>query len=267
VALARYRWEILRRTPAYRDTFQDISRRVAATLEWTEARLQEDCRRNGGILHRPFGEGGECYDQTCARFGLTVLMHPDVSLFDDEMAAFPIFTDAPRRQPILVDRVLLRRAPMRGGGISRRALRRIFAKRLVEPGPFQPVVTRIRLEQLDTMLTVFDARTAGQSFARIAQDLSLSIDQVKRASRMASKEIKRWSDFETHLKECAQCQRSLQRRRDRYCPVVERHIGLRSSRGVQLHAMPEQDLDLLSARHQGKIPARRSFKNASLSRE
>jgi hypothetical protein len=270
IALARYRWEILRRTSEYRAAFRETSRSIAATLKCTEARLQQHCLENQGILERVFGDGfssAEHYDKTCARFGLTVLMHPDVSFSDDDMADFPIFADAPRRQPVLVDRVLLRRAAMRGGDISRRTQRKIFAKKLVETGPFQPQVKRIHLDRLDTMLAVFDGHTAGKSLAWIAKDLRLSIDQVKRAWRVASAEIDRWSDFEAHLKECAQCQECLQRRSDRYCRVVERRIGLRSSGGVQLHATLEPDLDLLNARHQGEIPARRSFKSPSSSRD
>jgi hypothetical protein len=270
IALARYRWEILRRTSEYRTAFRETCRGIAATLECTEAHLSQHCLKNGGILERVFGEGfssAEHYDQICARFGLTVLMHPYVAFSDDEMAAFPVFADAPRRQPVLKDRVLLRRVAMKGGDISRRAQRRIFARKLVETGPFQPQVQRIHLDHLDTMLAVFDAHTARKSFARIAQDLGLSIDQVKRAWRVASVEIDRLSDFETHLKECAECQKCLQGRRDRYCPVVERRIGLRSSRGVQLHATLEQDLDLLNARHHGQIPARRSFKSSSSTRD
>ncbi len=270
VALARYRWEILRRTSEYRVAFRETSRSIAKKLGCTEDRLNQHCLENQGILGRIFGEGlssGEHYDQTCARFGLTVLMHPHVSFSDDGMAAFPVFADAPRRQPVLIDRGLLRRVAMKGRGISRRAQRQIFAKKLVETGPFQPQVKRIHLDLLDTMLAVFDARTARKRFARIAQDLGLSIDQVKRAWRMASIEIDRWSDFEAHLKECAECQKCLQGRRDRYCPVVERRIGLRSSRGVQLHATREQDLDLLNARHQGQLPARRAFKNPDASRD
>jgi len=269
IALARYRWEILRRTSAYRAAFRETSSSIAATLGWVESRLQQYCLANEGILDRVFGEGfssPEHYDNTCARYGLVVLIHPDVYFSDDDMAAFPIFTDTPSRQPVLLNRTLLRRA-MISGDISRRAQRRIFAKKLVEAGPFQLNVKRVHLHHLDTRLAVFDAHTAGKPLARIAKDLGLSVDQTKRAWRAARVEINNWFDIGTHVKECVQCQTCLHGHRDRYCRRVELQIGLRTSRGSQLYATPDLDLELLNARHKREIPARRSLKNPNPSRD
>jgi len=267
--LARYRWEILRRTSHYRADFRETSSSIAATLGWTESRLQQYCLENEGILDSVFGEGcssTEHYGKTCARYGVTVLIHPDVSFSDDEMADFPIFADAPRRQPVVINRPLLRRVAMRGGAINLSTQRRIFAKRLVEPGPFQLNVKRIRLHHLDTRLAVFDAHTAGKTFARIAKDLGLSVDQTKRAWRAARVEINNWFDIGTHIKECVQCLACLRGDRNRYCRTVELQIGLRSSRGSQLYATPDLNLELLNARHKREIPARRSYKDPNSSR-
>jgi hypothetical protein len=190
IALARYRWEILRRTSEYRGAFRETSSSVAATLGWTPLRLQQYGLKNGGILDRVFGEGlssAEHYDKTCAQFGLRVLMHPDVPFSEDEIADFPIFADTPRRQPVVINRQLLRRAARKGGDITPSTRARIFATRLVEAGPLQLNARRIRLDHLDTKLAVFDAHTAGKTFARIAKDLGLSVDQTKRAWRVSAR--------------------------------------------------------------------------------
>ena len=263
IALARYRWEILRRTLAYRAAFFETGRSIAATLQQTESELYQYCQDHDGTLPSVFGEGFsslEHYDEVCARFGLTSLLHPDISISDSEMAVFPIFADTPRRQPVLLNRLALRRARIWGATISLRTPRGIFGKRVVQAGAFQPKVKRIHLPRLAMRLAVFDARAAGKPLKRIAKELGLSVDQAKRAWRAMRVEIDHWVDIGTHVKDCPRCQASLQEHRGQYCPVFELQIGLRSARGVQLHARREQELDRLNARHQGGIPARRSFK-------
>lgn len=262
IAMARFRWEILCRTAEYRADFREIIRSMSATMGCTETQLERDCLEGGGIILPVFGDGlssREHYDKICRRYGLTALIHPGVPFSDDEMAAFPVFTDTPKRQPVVQNRTLLRRVAMRGGDISPRTGRRIFAKRAVDVGPFQLKLDRIHLGRLDMMLAVFDAHTQGTPLRRIAKDLGLNLDQAKRAWGTARRLISKWFDFESHSKSCARCQLYQHGQRDRMCAKVEQQIGLRTTGGSRLRPMSDGALELLHARLQGELPARGSF--------
>ena len=198
VALARFRWELLRRTAEYRRDFRHVLQAIATTMretmgkEWSEERLEQYCL-NEEVLPSVSGEGlssREHYDDVRARYGLRVLVHPDVSFSDDEMGAYPIFVDTPRCQPKVKDQAKLRRL-VKGGSkldvdpvmgapvldVSDRTLRRIFSQKQVDPGPYQVQVGRVRLNQLDSMLAVFDRRSGGKTFIAIAEELGLNIDE------------------------------------------------------------------------------------------
>jgi hypothetical protein len=263
IALARFRWEILRRTAEYQADICNIIRSIAATIGCSEARLKQDCLEGGGIILPVFGDGSssrEHYDKICARYGLTALIHPEVSFSIKEMAAFPIFGDTPERQPVVKDRAVLRRVARHGGDISPRTLRRIFEKKRVEAGPFRLKLKRIHLGRLDTILAVFDARTIRrESFRRIAEDLRLSLDQAKRAWQTARRLISKWFDFEGHLSSCEECQQYAKGRRDRMCVKAEQQIGLRTTGGSRLRLTHPDALDLLHARLRHELPARRSL--------
>jgi len=265
IALARCRWECLRRTAEYRADIGNITRSMATSTKWPETKVERSCFENGGILEPCFGTGPaspEHYDKIRASYGLTVLVHPDVAISEDAMAAFPIFTDTPGYQPVVRDRALLRRVVRRGGDVSPRTQRRIFTKRPVDAGPFRLRSKRLHVHRFDTMLAVFDARIAGQSFPRIAADFDQSRDQVKRAWRTARALIPKWVDLEAHIAGCLQCQAAcLKGDRDRYCDAVELQIGDRRTSGSRLHPMSDQGLDLLAARQKGQMPARRSARN------
>src|SRR2546425_6595075 len=114
IVLARCRWECLRRTAEYRADAFGIIREAAASVGWSEEKLasvgwSEEklaryCLENGGVLEPPAGDRRDHYDVLLARYGVVVLMHPDVPFSEDEMAAFPIFADTPHRQPTVQDR-------------------------------------------------------------------------------------------------------------------------------------------------------------------
>lgn|SRR5262249_21366336 len=92
VALARWRWECLRRSAAYRAEFAKVMHGVAHGVGWDVARLELSCLRAGaGILEREFGSGpgAEHYDTVCQRYGLVVLVHPGVAFSEDRWQRFP----------------------------------------------------------------------------------------------------------------------------------------------------------------------------------
>jgi hypothetical protein len=268
VAFARCRWECLRRSREYREQTWKIIDAVAKSMKWDAAKLEQYCLDEGGILERGSGDGaasGAYYDAICARYGVRVLMHPDVSFSDDQMARFPVFADTPRRQSVVRDQALLRRVARRGGDISPRTLRRVFIKKKVEAGPFQMPVERLHFHRFDSMLAVFDARIAGKQFSLIANELGQSLNQVKRAWRLARVLIEKWLDFERHIATCRLCQACIEGRRDRYCGVIEAEIGVRAAPGPRLQPMPDQALALVNARVKGHLPARRSVKQPTSS--
>jgi hypothetical protein len=261
VALAHFRWEILRRTAEYRADMHDILGSMAHTIGRTDTQLQRECLENGGIIPRVLGaefSSPEHYDAVCRRYGLAVLVHPDVPLSVDEMAAFPVFADTPARQPAVTDPVRLRHVARRGGNVSPRTIRRMFALKPVEPGPFRLTLKRIHLGRLERILAVFDARTQGHSFRRIAKDLRLSLDQAKGAWATARLLIAKWFDFESHLRSCPECHRYLEGKRDRMCARAEQQIGLRRTGGSRLRPTNADALELLGARAQEDLPARRA---------
>jgi len=212
-----------------------------------------------------FGDGvgdPEGYDGICRRYGLRTLIHPEVRFSDDEMAAFPVFADTPARQPVVKDLTRLRHVARRGGDISSRTLRRLFTTTPVAAGPFRPSAKRIHLGRLEMLFAVFDARTQGTSFRRIATDLDLDPDQVNRAWATARRLVSKWFDFESHLRSCAECQRYGDGKRDRMCGKAEQQIGLRATGGSRLRPRSAGGLELLHARRQGELPARRSARRA-----
>jgi hypothetical protein len=255
--VARFRWEILRRTAEYQAVIRDILHRMAETMGWTDARLRRDCLNNGGVVLKTFGD--EQYDKVCNRYGLTVLIHPEVAFSDDEMAAFPLFADTPARQPVVRDPARLRRVARRGGYVDPRTLRRIFRQRRVKSDPFQLSRKRFHRGRFEKMLVVFDSHVGGKPLVRIAKELGLSPDQTKRAWAGAQRLISKWVDFDSHLICCETCQRYLHGARDRMCAKAEQQIGLHRTGGSRLRPMREDRLALLQARSQGELPARRAF--------
>jgi hypothetical protein len=269
VALARFRWEILRRTDEYKDAFREVLQAIAKTMgeKWSEERLREHClNKDGGVLMPVSGEGlssRQHYYNVCARYGLRVLIHPDISLSDHEMGAYPVFVDTPMRQPVVRDQTKLRRVAMRRHNISPRTLRRIFSQKHVAEGPYQVKVGRVRLDQLDSMLAVFDRRRDGMTFAMIAQAVGLKIDQVKRAWRRACSLVETRFDLDSHFKTCRRCQKLIVENRGYLCAVAEAQIGTPRSQSVGSRAMPIDQLERDHARHRGEAPARGARKNPS----
>ncbi len=261
IVLARCRWECLRRTAQYRTDTARIIREAAASLGWTEEKLERDCLENGGGVLEPAGLDHHHYHVLCARYGLVVLMHPDVMFSEDDMAAFPIFADTPESQPKVKDQAALRRFARNGMARSLRTQRRIFAKERVHPGPFQlNLKDRVHLGHFDKTLAVFDARRAGKRFGAIAKAVGLSIHQAKRAWKTARRLIPKWLDLESHVATCPTCLASMRNKRDRWCAAVELQIGLRPTGLSRLRPSAER-LDILAARHEGHLPARRSMKH------
>jgi hypothetical protein len=260
VVLAGCRWECLRRTADYRvDAFR-IIREAAQSMGWSQEKFARYCLEHGGVLEPPAGAGRDPYDETCARYGLIVLMHPDVRFTDDEMAAFPLFADTPKWQPKVKDRAaLLQRFAKGGMDLSLRTQRRLFAKERVPSGRLQLNLKRVRHGHFDQTLAVFDARVAGKSFRVIAKALGLSLPQAKRAWETARCLIPKWLDLESHVATCPTCLAYLRNKRDRWCAAVELQIGLRPTGLSRLRPSAER-LDILAARQEGHLPARRSMK-------
>jgi len=273
VALARFRWEILRRTSEYRSAFLEVLRSVAKTMgeKWSEQRLGDYClNKEGGVLMPVSGEGvssREHYYNLCARYGLRVLLHPDVSFLDDEMGAYPVFADTPVRQPVVRDQAKLRRVAMRRHNISPRTLRRIFSQKRIDAGPYRVQVGRVRLGQLDSMLAVFDRRRDGMTFTAIARQLDLKIDQVKRAWRRARSLIENRVDLNSHFQTCRMCQKLIAEGGADLCPVAEAQIGTARSQSVGSRAMPIDRLERDHARHRGEAPARGAYKRPAHSED
>jgi hypothetical protein len=260
IILARYRWECLRRTAAYRTDIARIIRKVAASRGWTAEKLERNCRENGGGVLDPPAFNDEDYHELCTRYGLVVLVHPAVSFSETDMAAFPIFADTPGWQPKVKDQVALRRFARRGGELDRGSKREIFARARVSAGPFQlDRKKRLHLGRFDEMLAVFDARVAGRPFTAIAKTLGLSLYQVKRAWKTARYFIPNWLDLESHVATCPTCQACIEKKRDRWCAPAELQIGLPPT-GLSRSGTSPERLDLLAARQGGLLPARRSMK-------
>lgn len=260
IILARCRWECLRRTATYRTDIAGIIRDVAAPRGWTEAKLERDCRENGGGVLDPAAFNDQDYHELCTRYGLVVLVHPAVIFSEAEMAAFPIFADTPGRQPKVKDQAALRRFARHGGELGRRSQRRIFATARVPPGPLRlDRKKRLHLGRFDETFAVFDARVAGQPFKAIATALRLSLHQVKRAWKIARYLIPNWLDLESHVATCPTCLAYIREKKDRWCAAAELQIGLPPTGRSRSGTAPER-LDLLAARQGGLLPARRSMK-------
>jgi hypothetical protein len=281
VALARFRWEILRRTDEYKGAFQEVLQAIAKTMrekmdkKWSDNRLEQHCR-NEEVLTPVSGEGlssREHYYNVCERYGLRVLIHPDISFSGDAMGAYPIFVDTPTRQPLVRDRAKLRRVVTKGAkldvdpvmnapllDVSSRTLRRIFSQKHVAAGPYQVQVGRVRLDQLDSMLAVFDRHREGMPFAMIARQLDLKIDQVKRAWRKARSLVENRFDLDSHFKTCRRCQKLIAESCGYFCAVAEAQIGTPRSQSVGSRATPIDQLERDHARHRGELPARRAYK-------
>ncbi len=264
ILLARCRWEALRRTAEYRTDTARVIRVGAASLRWPVEKLERYCLDNGGVIEPAWGSGAppgglDHYQAVCARYGLVVLIHPDVTVSEGEMAAFPIFADTPSRRPTVKDRGALRRFTRRGMDLSLRTQRRIFAQEQVHAGPFQLNLKRIRLRHFDKILAVFDARRAGKPFGVIAEAVGLSLDQVKRAWETGRRLIPKWLDLESHIATCPTCLACIRKKGDRWCAAAELQIGLPPTGRSRSRTSAER-LDLLAARQEGLLPARRSLK-------
>ena len=119
IALAWCRWEILRRTSRYRAEVRRLVEETSRMVGWAPSRYDEHCLADGGVVDRAFDTVvAQHYDEICARYGLTVVMHHEAALSDDDMAAFPVFADTPRRQLTVRDPALLRRVARRGGDVK-----------------------------------------------------------------------------------------------------------------------------------------------------
>jgi hypothetical protein len=264
VTFARCRWECLRRTAEYRAEIRTIINAVAKSLRWPPEKLERHCLNDSGIIERGSGEAaasGAYYDAVAARYGLTVLMHPDVAFSEDQMAAFPIFADTPSRQDVVKDPALLRRIARRGGEITVRLQRRIFRREQLPLGPFQLPVERINFARFDLSIRVFDARVNEEAkFSKIAEKEMQTVDQVKRGWRLARRLIVRWLDLDNHIQSCAECQTALSRNADRYCDAAERQIRVRGTRGPRLYPMTDKQLALLHGSRNGELPARSAWR-------
>ena len=233
--------------------------KVAAARGWTEEKLEWDCRENGGGVLDTATFNDQQYHELCARYGLVVLVLPAVSFSEAEMVAFPIFADTPGRQPKVKDQAALRRSARRGGDLSQRSQRRIFAAAPVPAGPFQlDRKKRLHLGRFDEMLAVFDARVEGQSVTAIATALGLSLHQVKRAWKTARHFIPKWLDLESHIATCPTCVACLLENANRWCAAVELQIGFPPV--GRSRARTSTEIDILTARQEGLLPARRSMK-------
>jgi hypothetical protein len=230
-------------------------------MKWTEEKVKRDCLELGGGVLEPAGLDHHYYHELCARYGLVVLMHPDVMLSEDAMAAFPIFADTPAWQPKVTDQTALRRFARNGMVRGPRTQRRIFGKKRVPPGPFQlSLKKRLHLRHFDKTLAVFDARVAGKPFKVTAKALDLSLHQAKRAWKTAQYLIPNWLDFEAHVATCPTCLATTHGKRDRWCAAIELQIGLRPT-GLSRSRFSAEHLDILAARQGGLLPARRSMKH------
>jgi len=123
-------------------------------------------------------------------------------------------------------------------------------------GPFQLTAKRVRYDDLDRMLDIFDAHTAGRPLTEIARTRAITVEEAKGMWRRARMLIEHWLDIASHLESCAECQACLQGHRERYCPALELQIGVGRSASSRLHPLPDRALELLSARQRGDLPAR-----------
>jgi hypothetical protein len=263
ILFARYRWECLRRTGEYEAAVREVIRDTAEVRKCSETDVVSDCLRSGGIVEPVFGDGPagqQQYQRLCTKYGLGVLIHPDVVFSDDDMAAFPVFEDTPGRQFVVRDPALLKRIARTGGDVDPKTLRAVFVKKSVTPGPFQLAVQRARLPRLDAAFAVFDARMAKTSFSVIATELGMSLDQAKRAWRTARRVIGQWLHFESHLDSCRQCQAYQNRRREMGCAEFERQLGVRVAGRARLRHMPDKQLESVLARKYSTLPAKRATK-------
>lgn len=280
ITLACYRWELLRRNPNYqRDVQRWIDR--GYTVFTT------------GVIHIPFDlTVNRPYQADCAKWGLRLLLHPNVVISEEDMAGFPVFVDTPPRQRKVKDEAAwerwVQRLPIDGvivrvgnrkirrvshvKDLHDRDLRRYFRIEEVPKGPFQLPSKRKHLRKFDWYLTVFDQHKAGRKFDTIAKALSISVHQAKRAFRIARRLIQ-WSDklkgsdeaIQDHFKGCPECRsRSKASTRDwshgGWCPkmerLIERQTGISVHRWLRESTKPERELATLAARKKGELPAR-----------
>ena len=248
IVIARYRWEFLRRNPDYQKTAQRwvkihkhtclkckkgegclelsavVPSPVYATLRLSESealalgfevRDLERLNETGDKTEKKYKVNPPLlrshYARDCKRWGLRLLIPPALGISEEEMAAYPIFTDTPSRQPFVKDRAALRarasRLPDHAAGrpsgtakelleelnqeerqrvqqdlapadadvdISERDLRRYFHTHRLDPGPFQIKKQRKHFAALDLCLEVFDRREKRESFARISRGLRIT---------------------------------------------------------------------------------------------
>lgn len=239
IAHAIARWEILRRTRAYRDT-------VDAWL------------KPGGDGHLADGvvaidawdrDVSGRYDADCARFGLRFLWHPDAEFTEDTMAGYPVFRDTPSRQRrpkhVITGERAQQAPPDQQAALkalgdqqkrayqakvqghpdwSQRVRQRHFGGVRVPPGPWQLPGRWAHLDNLRWYLRVLDLRRGSLPFSRIAEQLGISVDQAKRAWGVARRLVDAglepgWAPIETHLATCKRCRWSQEDTvPDRWCP-------------------------------------------------
>jgi len=302
---AYWRWELLRRDASYRRRSDDLF-----TL-WAEAffsspgrrmdrkRLAAYClKRNGGVIPaQADAEGRRLYDEILKQYGLRVILHPAVCIPLEDMAAFPIFVDTPGRQPVVVEKDLLRRLAMEAYGklgqlphipanpldsldeaaipeLPERRLHKAIKKCKVERAGSWFNGERIHFDTLRRDLDVFDLRTSGVTLVGAAKRLGISVEEAKRAWARASTlirnhQVERWdeSPMEAHCDTCQTCQPWFAGKPGAEpCPQMNRLLepGPRRRRGertvdlTQAHLYQETTLDLLSARSDGSLPTRSS---------
>jgi hypothetical protein len=252
IARAIARWEVLRRTRAYRDT-------VDAWLK-----PDGDGRLEDGVVMTDISQR---YEADCARFGVRLLFHYDTEVSDEAMAAFPIFADTPRRQgrpKYVITREQERHAPPDQQAMlkaladkqerayqakvfghpnwSQRTRERHFGDVSVPPGPCQLPSRWVHLDNLRWYLSVLDLRRDSVPFARVAKQLGISVHQAKRAWRVAGELVDAglepsWASIEGHLGTCTRCRWSQKETvADHWCPEGRR---LARSAGVLMPSRRE----------------------------
>jgi len=259
-AIARCRWECLRRTAGYRADVRAAIRKGAKSFNMKPGAFEEYCLKEGGVIEPPSGtDARKEYDEVRMRYGLRVIIHYDVALSLDEIADYPIFLDTPHRQPKIKNKAMLRRFAISGlTDLTGRTRRRIFSTRDVDRGPFQLNAKRIDLTCFDRDLAVFDLRADGAQFKTIAKRLGISVDQAKRAWRRTSTLVPNWLAVESHVRDCVTCQAYANGRRSRGCAKLELQLGRGATHSLGSINMPEGQLGLVNARTRGELPARRS---------
>ena len=258
-AIARCRWECLRRTAGYRADVRAAIEKGARSFNMQLGAFEEYCRKEGGVIEPPSGaDAGKEYDEVRVRYGLRVIVHYDVALSLNEIADYPIFLDTPRRQPKIKNKAVLQRFAISRTDLTDRTRSRIFSTRDVDRGPFQLNAKRIDLTYFDRDLAVFDLRADGATFKTIAKRLGISEDQAKRAWRRTSTLIPSWLEFESHVLDCVTCQAYVNGGRARGCAKFQLQLGRGATHSVGSINMPEGQLEWVNARTRGELPARRS---------